>query len=210
MTLGLDSGFVGFWLPILCRAGSFAEDLEFVLAAPAGSYDDHLPAVVEHHVVTWLQQFETWRRSWHEVFAGCCVPKQHYGDVGHRHLRKMSVRCWSDRGRRWCAKCYCSLRTRRWLGRDVLWEQKPAGSFCLRRVRRGPGRGTCFYRDETVPESVTPWGSGAIPEPQAGLFTSTTMLRGFTRYDWSVNAFSLPGSAMSDGLGNDVSTAVAH
>jgi len=45
---------------------------------------------------------------------------------------------------------------------------------------------------------------------KALLFTRTTMLRPFTRYDRPENIVSAPGSAMSDGLGREVSTALAH
>ena len=133
--LGLDRGF---WLDFdgrfcCCRKlpGSFAEDLEFVLAAPDGSDDGHSPAVIEHHVVTWLQLFEPWRRSWHEEFATFGVPKQHYGDVGHNDLPKISVAVRPEM--RVERKSCCSsqvlllLRTGRWLGWDVLVMQKLAG-----------------------------------------------------------------------------------
>jgi len=80
----------------LLRAGrflchSFAEDLEFVLAAADGSHDDDGLAVVEHYPVTWLKLFEPWRGSWYKVIAGAGVPKQHYGDILHgMHPLKMS------------------------------------------------------------------------------------------------------------------------
>jgi len=81
---------------VLLRAGrflcySFAEDLEFVLAAADGSHDDDGLAVVEHYPVTWLKLFEPWRGSWYKVIAGAGVPKQHYGDILHgMHPLKMS------------------------------------------------------------------------------------------------------------------------
>ena len=44
----------------------------------------------------------------------------------------------------------------------------------------------------------------------ASLFTRTTILRPFTWYEEPENVFSVPRSAMSDGLGREVSTALAH
>jgi hypothetical protein len=79
---------------------SFTQDLNFFLAAPNGLDDHDLPAVVENHVVTRLKLFEPRRRSWHEVFAACCVPKEHYGDVRHEGTSlKLSFYCQTGRAK---------------------------------------------------------------------------------------------------------------
>ena len=54
--------------------------------------------------------------------------------------------------------------------------------------------------------------TGAMFDPVrslACLFTRTTTLRPLTRYDGPENIISVPGSAMSDGLGIEVSTALS-